>query len=109
MCARACACVVAQVREKDLSVVIHTLAEEFNIFREVDGESVPVHSQEVNNSLQGNGREGETELTQPSTFIHMTQICTTEYCVCVCSFSPTFYIAPSIDPNEPVLCDEFGS
>uniref|UniRef100_W5KAR4 Cytosolic arginine sensor for mTORC1 subunit 1 n=1 Tax=Astyanax mexicanus TaxID=7994 RepID=W5KAR4_ASTMX len=38
------------VREKDLSVVIHTLAEEFSIFREEDGESVPVHSQDACNA-----------------------------------------------------------
>lgn len=104
---------VAQVREKDLSVVIHTLAEEFNIFQEVDGESVPVHGQDVNNGLQGNGREGKTELTRPSTSVHTTSICITEFIVCVCVcvrvFSPSFYIAPSIDPKEPVLCDEFGS
>ncbi|KAI2664962.1 Cytosolic arginine sensor for mTORC1 subunit 1 [Labeo rohita] len=31
------------VREKDLSVVVETLVEEFNIFREEGGESVPVH------------------------------------------------------------------
>lgn len=48
----------AQVREKDLSVVITTLEEEFNIYREVGGESVPVHGQEVTNGLQKNGREG---------------------------------------------------
>lgn len=47
-----------QVREKDLSVVISTLEEEFNIYKEVGGESVPVHSQDVFNGLQKNGREG---------------------------------------------------
>lgn len=98
------------MREKDLSVVIHTLAEEFNIFQEVDGESLPVHSQDVNNSLQGNGREGETELTQPSTYKHMSPICSTKHvCVCVCASSSWFYITPSIDSKEPVLRDEFGS
>lgn len=49
---------VTQVREKDLSVVISTLEEEFNIYKEVGGESVPVHSQDVFNGLQKNGREG---------------------------------------------------
>lgn len=105
-------CVVAQVREKDLSVVIHTLAEEFNIFQEVDGESLPVRSQDVNNGLQGNGREGETELTQPSTYKHMSPICSTKrVCVCVSvrASSSWFYITPGIDSKEPVLRDEFGS
>uniref|UniRef100_A0A8C5GNA4 Cytosolic arginine sensor for mTORC1 subunit 1 n=1 Tax=Gouania willdenowi TaxID=441366 RepID=A0A8C5GNA4_GOUWI len=45
------------VKEKDLSVVISTLEEEFNIFKEEGGESVPVHSQEVSNGLQKNGKE----------------------------------------------------
>lgn len=47
-----------QVREKDLSVVVSTLEEEFNIYREVEGESVPVCSQDVPNGLQKNGKEG---------------------------------------------------
>lgn len=47
-----------QVREKDLSVVIGTLEEEFNIYREVAGESVPVLCQDVSNGLQKNGKEG---------------------------------------------------
>uniref|UniRef100_A0A1A7ZPQ0 Cytosolic arginine sensor for mTORC1 subunit 1 n=1 Tax=Nothobranchius furzeri TaxID=105023 RepID=A0A1A7ZPQ0_NOTFU len=46
------------VREKDLSVVISTLEEEFNIYREVEGESVPVGCQNVSNVLQKNGKEG---------------------------------------------------
>lgn len=48
-----------KVREKDLSVVISTLEEEFNIYKEVGGESVPMHSQDVFNGLQKNGREGK--------------------------------------------------
>lgn len=48
-----------QVREKDLSVLISTLEEEFNIYREVGGESVPVHLQDGFNGLQKNGREGK--------------------------------------------------
>uniref|UniRef100_A0A3B4A5C1 Cytosolic arginine sensor for mTORC1 subunit 1 n=1 Tax=Periophthalmus magnuspinnatus TaxID=409849 RepID=A0A3B4A5C1_9GOBI len=40
------------VREQDLSVVICTLEEEFNIYREVSGESLPVQSQDVSNALQ---------------------------------------------------------
>lgn len=46
------------MRESDLSVVISTLEEEFSIFKEVGGESIPVHSQDVSNGLQKNGREG---------------------------------------------------
>ncbi|XP_056602966.1 cytosolic arginine sensor for mTORC1 subunit 1 [Triplophysa dalaica] len=45
------------VREKDLSVVVETLEEEFNIFREEAGESVPVQSQDAWKGLQRNGRE----------------------------------------------------
>ncbi|KAG5280546.1 hypothetical protein AALO_G00061290 [Alosa alosa] len=45
------------VREKDLSVVIHTLQEEFNIYREVGGESVPIHQQDTQNGLQKNGKD----------------------------------------------------
>lgn len=46
------------MRQSDLAVVISTLEEEFSIFKEVGGESVPVHSQDVSNGLQKNGREG---------------------------------------------------
>lgn len=46
------------MREKDLSVVISTLEEEFNIYKEVGGESVPMHCQDVSNGLQKNGKEG---------------------------------------------------
>ncbi|XP_053337616.1 cytosolic arginine sensor for mTORC1 subunit 1 isoform X1 [Clarias gariepinus] len=63
------------VREKDLPVVIHTLAEEFTIFREVDGESVLVHGQDVNNGLQGNGRE------VPHSTLHPVLIPKNQFCV----------------------------
>lgn len=46
------------MRESDLSVVVSTLEEEFSIFEEVGGESIPVHSQDVSNGIQKNGREG---------------------------------------------------
>ena len=46
------------MREKDLSVVISTLEEEFNIYKEVGGESVPMHCLDVSNGLQKNGKEG---------------------------------------------------
>lgn len=57
------ACVVpllAQVREQDLSVVIHTLAREFDIYREVGGEPVPVARDDSSNGFpraqHGEGR-----------------------------------------------------
>ena len=46
------------MREKDLSVVVSTLEEEFNIYREMGGESEPVHCQDVSGCLQKNGKEG---------------------------------------------------
>ncbi|XP_066511196.1 cytosolic arginine sensor for mTORC1 subunit 1-like [Hoplias malabaricus] len=63
------------VREKDLSVVIHTLAEEFNIFREVDGESVPVHTQDTHNGFQKNGKEA------PHSTVHPVMIPKNQFCV----------------------------
>lgn len=41
----------AQVREQDLSVVIHTLAQEFDIYREVGGEPVPVARDDSSNGF----------------------------------------------------------
>ncbi|KAM9810494.1 cytosolic arginine sensor for mTORC1 subunit 1 [Neosynchiropus ocellatus] len=64
-----------QVREKDLAVVVCTLEEEFNIFREVGGESVPVHGQDVSNGLHGNGREA----LQPT--LHPVLIPHNQFCV----------------------------
>lgn len=43
-------------------MVVETLEEEFNIFREEGGESVPVQSQDALKGLQRNGREGEIQL-----------------------------------------------
>ncbi|KAG7262684.1 hypothetical protein CRUP_005304 [Coryphaenoides rupestris] len=55
-----------QVREKDLPVVISTLGEEFHIFREVAGESVPVHSPDAgHNGLQNNGKEALQTTVHP--------------------------------------------
>lgn len=62
------------VREKDLSVVVETLEEEFNIFREEGGESVPVHSQDAWNGLQRNGREA-THATVHPVLIPENQFC----------------------------------
>ncbi|KAM7144600.1 cytosolic arginine sensor for mTORC1 subunit 1 isoform 2-T2 [Macrochelys suwanniensis] len=39
------------VREKDLPVVIHTLAGEFDIYKEVNGESIPVNCDDVSNGF----------------------------------------------------------
>lgn len=61
------------VREKDLSVVISTLEEEFHIYREVAGESVPVQSQDV--CLHKNGKE----VLQPT--VHPVLIPQNQFCV----------------------------
>ncbi len=50
-------------------MVVETLVEEFNIFREEGGESVPVHSQDACNGLQRNGREGETAVKERHTIM----------------------------------------
>ncbi|XP_062999975.1 cytosolic arginine sensor for mTORC1 subunit 1 [Elgaria multicarinata webbii] len=39
------------VREKDLPVVIHTLASEFDIYKEVNGEPVPANCEDVSNGF----------------------------------------------------------
>lgn len=55
-----CRLPVAQVREQDLSKVIHTLAQEFDIYREVGGEPVPVARADSSNGFpraqHGEGR-----------------------------------------------------
>uniref|UniRef100_A0A4W4F6S2 Cytosolic arginine sensor for mTORC1 subunit 1 n=1 Tax=Electrophorus electricus TaxID=8005 RepID=A0A4W4F6S2_ELEEL len=63
------------VREKDLSVVVHTLAEEFNLYREVEGEFVPVRSQGLSDGLQKNGRE------VPHSTVHPVLIPKNQFCV----------------------------
>uniref|UniRef100_A0A8C1NZQ6 Cytosolic arginine sensor for mTORC1 subunit 1 n=1 Tax=Cyprinus carpio TaxID=7962 RepID=A0A8C1NZQ6_CYPCA len=60
------------VREKDLSVVVESLVEEFNIFREEGGESVPVHSQDACNGLQRN---------VPHATVHPVLIPENQFCV----------------------------
>ncbi|XP_054466974.1 cytosolic arginine sensor for mTORC1 subunit 1 [Anoplopoma fimbria] len=62
------------VREKDLSVVISTLEEEFNIYKEVGGESVPVLCQDVANGLQKNGKEALQPTVHP-VLIPLNQFC----------------------------------
>uniref|UniRef100_A0A672IEF3 Cytosolic arginine sensor for mTORC1 subunit 1 n=1 Tax=Salarias fasciatus TaxID=181472 RepID=A0A672IEF3_SALFA len=62
------------VREKDLSVVISTLEEEFNIYKEEGGESVPVHSQDVSNGLQKNGKDAIHPTVHP-VLIPLNQFC----------------------------------
>nr|XP_020453963.1 GATS-like protein 3 [Monopterus albus] len=63
------------VKEKDLSVVISTLEEEFNIYKEVKGDCVPVHGQDVSNGLQKNGKEA----IQPT--VHPVLIPKNHFCV----------------------------
>ncbi|XP_024909134.1 cytosolic arginine sensor for mTORC1 subunit 1 isoform X2 [Cynoglossus semilaevis] len=63
------------VKEKDLSVVIRTLEEEFNIYREFEGESVPVHCQDVSVCLHKNGKEA----LQPT--VHPVLIPQNQFCV----------------------------
>ncbi|XP_047237330.1 cytosolic arginine sensor for mTORC1 subunit 1 isoform X2 [Girardinichthys multiradiatus] len=63
------------VREKDLSVVVSTLEEEFNIFKEVEGEYVPVGCQDLTNGLQKNGKEA----IQPT--VHPVLIPQNQFCV----------------------------
>lgn len=55
---------VAQVREQDLSVVIHTLAQEFDIYREVGGEPVPVARDDSSNGFP-RAQHGEGTLWPP--------------------------------------------
>ncbi|XP_034728297.1 cytosolic arginine sensor for mTORC1 subunit 1 [Etheostoma cragini] len=62
------------VREKDLSVVIRTLEEEFNIYKEVGGESVPMPCQDVSNGLQKNGKEAIQATVHP-VLIPQNQFC----------------------------------
>ncbi|CAL1615740.1 unnamed protein product [Knipowitschia caucasica] len=61
------------VREQDLSVVISTLEEEFHMFREVAGESMPVQCQDVSNGLHKNGKEAM--LTVHPVLIPQNQFC----------------------------------
>ncbi|XP_029494311.1 cytosolic arginine sensor for mTORC1 subunit 1-like [Oncorhynchus nerka] len=63
------------VREKDLAVVIHTLEEEFNIYREVGGEYSAVLSQDVRNGFQKNGKEA------PQPTVHPVLIPPNQFCV----------------------------
>ncbi|XP_034397489.1 cytosolic arginine sensor for mTORC1 subunit 1 isoform X2 [Cyclopterus lumpus] len=63
------------VREKDLSVVVGTLEEEFNIYEEVGGESVPMLCQDVANALQKNAKEA----TRPT--VHPVLIPQNQFCV----------------------------
>ncbi|KAM6931308.1 cytosolic arginine sensor for mTORC1 subunit 1 [Xenentodon cancila] len=63
------------VREKDLSIVVSTLEEEFSIYKEVAGESVPVCGQDVSNGLQKNGKEA----IQPT--LHPVLIPQNQFCV----------------------------
>ncbi|XP_006869294.1 PREDICTED: GATS-like protein 3 [Chrysochloris asiatica] len=62
------------VREQDLSVVIHTLAQEFDIYREVGGEPMPVSRDESSN--------GFTRVQHgPSPTVHPIQSPQNRFCV----------------------------
>ncbi|KAM4578807.1 cytosolic arginine sensor for mTORC1 subunit 1 isoform 1-T1 [Fundulus diaphanus] len=63
------------VREKDLSVVVSTLEEEFNIFKEVEGEYMSVGCKDFTNGLQKNGKEA----IQPT--VHPVLIPQNQFCV----------------------------
>ncbi|XP_044052652.1 cytosolic arginine sensor for mTORC1 subunit 1 [Siniperca chuatsi] len=58
-----------------LPVVISTLDEEFNIYKEEGGESVPMRCQDVSNGLQKNGKEA----MQPT--VHPVLIPQNQFCV----------------------------
>ncbi|XP_061836963.1 cytosolic arginine sensor for mTORC1 subunit 1 [Nerophis lumbriciformis] len=62
------------VREKDLSVVVRTLEEEFNIYKEVGGESLLVHNQDVSNGLYKSGKEALQSTLHP-VLIPQNQFC----------------------------------
>lgn len=62
------------VREQDLSVVIHTLAQEFQIYREVGGEPVPVTADDSSNGFP-HTQHG------PSPTVHPIQSPQNRFCV----------------------------
>ncbi|KAI5133436.1 Cytosolic Arginine Sensor For Mtorc1 Subunit 1 [Manis pentadactyla] len=62
------------VREQDLSVVIHTLAQEFDIYREVGGEPVPVARDDSSNGFP-RAQHG------PSPTVHPIQSPQNRFCV----------------------------
>ncbi|KAH0625525.1 hypothetical protein JD844_015071 [Phrynosoma platyrhinos] len=64
---------VFQVREKDLPVVIHTLASEFDIYKEVNGEPVPANCEDTSNGFfkpkqGGPAKESASEGDGPDSF-----------------------------------------
>ncbi|XP_047417755.1 cytosolic arginine sensor for mTORC1 subunit 1 isoform X3 [Sciurus carolinensis] len=63
------------VREQDLSVVIHTLAQEFDIYREVGGEPVPVARDDSRNGFPRAQHAG------PSPTVHPIQSPQNRFCV----------------------------
>ncbi|XP_077417667.1 cytosolic arginine sensor for mTORC1 subunit 1 [Vanacampus margaritifer] len=63
------------VREKDLPVVVSTLEEEFNIFREVGGESLLVRGHDVANGLHKNGKEAVPACTLHPVLIPQNRFC----------------------------------
>ncbi|XP_035125245.1 cytosolic arginine sensor for mTORC1 subunit 1 isoform X5 [Callithrix jacchus] len=63
------------VREQDLSVVIHTLAQEFDIYREVGGEPMPVARDDSSNGFP------RTQHAGPSPTVHPIQSPQNRFCV----------------------------
>ncbi|XP_077378306.1 cytosolic arginine sensor for mTORC1 subunit 1 [Festucalex cinctus] len=64
------------VREKDLPVVVSTLEEEFNIFREVGGESLLVRGHDdVTNGLHKNGKQAVASCTLHPVLIPQNRFC----------------------------------
>ncbi|XP_023394209.1 cytosolic arginine sensor for mTORC1 subunit 1-like [Pteropus vampyrus] len=63
------------VREQDLSLVIHTLAQEFDIYREVGGEPVPVARDDSSNGFP------RTQHAGPSPTVHPIQSPQNRFCV----------------------------
>ncbi|XP_047553815.1 cytosolic arginine sensor for mTORC1 subunit 1 isoform X3 [Lutra lutra] len=63
------------VREQDLSVVIHTLSQEFDIYREVGGEPVPVARDDSSNGFPRSQHAG------PSPTVHPIQSPQNRFCV----------------------------
>ncbi|XP_034494763.1 cytosolic arginine sensor for mTORC1 subunit 1 isoform X6 [Ailuropoda melanoleuca] len=63
------------VREQDLSVVIHTLSQEFDIYREVGGEPVPVPRDDSSNGFPRSQHAG------PSPTVHPIQSPQNRFCV----------------------------
>ncbi|KFU89334.1 GATS-like 3, partial [Chaetura pelagica] len=83
------------VRERDLPVVIHTLAGEFDIYREESGECVPVTCDDVSN-----GFLKPKPATSPT--LHPVQSPQTRFCVL--TVAPD--TLPALPPREAGACSQ---